>query len=169
MAGDLAIWFRSVLYQTNEGLILECFAHPRVEDYFKVLGKPAEVSVYCQQSRSRWFSPDGKELLVYPYNGGGGGTRDDEYGEGYSLSPVGYDFNSHNEDFGFPENTFNLAFLRIAGISKEGGIKLGIKQPSSKKGRVNIRSNMEKAVRKFIRNTISSSRLELVIQGREII
>lgn len=166
MAEESSVWFRSVLYQGHEGLMLECYAHPKVEDYFKTLGEAYDLSKQMSGSKIKWFSPDRKPILVYPFSDGGG--RGDDYSDGYSLNPVGYDFTSFHDDYGYPADTFNLSFLRLVGISGANGVRIGIKQPSSHRGRKNIRSSMEKAVRKFIRNTISTSRLELVIRAREI-
>lgn len=161
MPRNINKWFRVLIDQGDNGLELELYAHPRVEQFFKILAgttKPVNIEG-C--GGKLWFSPEGKQLQIYNFPQ----VRDIRDAP-YTYFYPGYGFN--NTDLGLADYSTNLSFLRLIGISEPGGVKLGIKSVMSFPAREELKESLIMSVRKFIRENLSKTKLELIITQREI-
>lgn len=141
------VWVRLTFLNGLKGLEINVKAVPELENFIKNLGSGAIHPV----TSNHWYNPaeekgwHGKvqknEVWAMEH------TIDNPY---YSLHYVGERLIQGSQ--------VNLSFLRLVGISDEGGITFGEAKPYSRSERVRIKGQISVAVREFVLDYLTPNR-----------
>ena len=146
-------WLQLSIVRTGKGVELEIKAHPLIEDYFKLLC--ADMTHPLEQHGKLLYSPSGEQLEVYRINYD---TIQVHPGSSFYFSGI-----QEVLDVDRDMDGVNLSFLLLKGVSREGGIKVGIKTVKSFQALKTFKTRVGKGVKGFCREFLTAVRLKLVV------
>lgn len=173
----------------NSGLTLNVWAHPRVEDFIRSLGTGEHIDVHT--IGRHWSPPDrekDRKMFVYQLSQDLGElTCDDKFfyrldRPGSPLVDSGADDGElavADEDRGRPRSAFksltgraneslNLSFLRLVGISDQNGVSFNVSGVYQRESIIRLGERIEQASNRFYREFLKPYRLMVTVSTMPI-
>jgi hypothetical protein len=126
------------LQRTAAGLSVNTKVHSRVEEFMRINNQDNKVDV--RTMTRNWKSQGDKPLYAYI-----GGER---FGN-IALGEGAYNIDQIGGNLMLPNNTLNMSFLRLVGISEGAGVTFTIGGVYSNDSLENLKRILQKAARKF--------------------
>lgn len=156
-SGEIIIQTR--LQRNSDGLTIECRAHPRIEDFFRAQSNDSSpVGNYGRH----WISKEPlrvhSPIMPLDY------IRLDD-GNYVTADRVGQPIMEGRER---PNDTINLSFLRLVGISEGSGIRFGLKGVYSLDALKKLKEQLQQAERRFYLEFMRPIDMTITMSGQEV-
>ena len=168
-SGEIRI--QTTISRSTDGLLVNVWAQAQVEDFIRSLGSGELIDVQTigrhwnrpmkRDENSGKLQPDDRRLYVYDMTqklGALVGADGVYYNLSHPGSPLigGDGKNDYNE-------TLNLSFLRLVGISEAGGVSFVIRGVYSRENITKLASQIERTTNRFYREFLRPFKLIVTV------
>lgn len=171
---------QTTISRSQDGLSLNVWAHPKVEDFIRSLGTGEHVDI--QTLGRHWSSKDKEKLYVY--------NLSPDKSSGSAIAKMPFVLNCPGRSLLDAENggeerdgavgglqllsdriypyQINISFLRLVGISEGSGVAFTVKGVVSRSGITQLSESIEKATKLFYQEFLKPIRMIVTVSTMPI-